>query len=56
MKDAGEEGRTILFVTHNMAVLPNLCSRGILLDQGQITVDNSVSEVVSNYLNIFYCF
>lgn len=52
MKDAGKEGRTILFVTHNMAILPNFCSRGILLDQGQITVDNSVSEVVSKYLNI----
>ena len=52
MKEAGKEGRTILFVTHNMAVLPNLCSRGILLDKGSITVDGSVSEVVDSYLNI----
>lgn len=53
MKEAGKEGRTILFVTHNMAVLPNLCSRGILLDKGRIAIDDSVSKVVNNYLNIF---
>jgi len=52
MKDAGKEGRTILFVTHNMAVLPNLCSRGILLDRGDIAVDDTVSEVVNTYLNL----
>lgn len=52
MKDAGKEGRTILFVTHNMAVLPNLCSRAILLNGGSIAVDDTVSEVVNTYLNL----
>lgn len=52
MKDAGEEGRTILFVTHNIAMLPNLCSRGILLDRGGVAVDDTVSTAVDAYLNI----
>ena len=52
MKDAGELGRTILFVSHNMAVLPNLCTRGILLDHGGVAIDGTVSETVNGYLNI----
>lgn len=52
MQDAGQEGRTILFVSHNMAVLPNLCSRGILLEGGRLMVDDTVSAAVDAYLNI----
>jgi lipopolysaccharide transport system ATP-binding protein len=52
MQDAGQEGRTILFVSHNMAVLPNLCNRGILLEGGRLMVDDTVSTAVDAYLNI----
>jgi len=43
------QGRTILFVSHNMAAIKNLCSRGILLKDGKIEVDGSVDEAVSKY-------
>jgi lipopolysaccharide transport system ATP-binding protein len=52
MQDASQEGRTILFVSHNMAVLPNLCNRGILLDRGCLMIDDTVSVAVDAYLNI----
>lgn len=45
------EGRTVLFVSHNMGAVKQLCSRGILLQQGK-TVYNSlkINEVISRYL------
>lgn len=45
------EGRTILFVSHNMPAVLNLCPRTILLEQGGITKDASSSEVVAYYLS-----
>jgi len=45
-----EEGRTILFVSHNMGAVEQLCSRAILLDNGRIIMNDSVSKVVSKYL------
>ncbi|HEX7334867.1 MAG TPA: ABC transporter ATP-binding protein [Pyrinomonadaceae bacterium] len=45
------EGRTILFVSHNMPAVLNLCPRAILLEQGKVTKDASASEVVAYYLN-----
>src|SRR5262249_45244942 len=38
---ATDEGRTILFVSHNMAALARLCRRGILLQGGKITADGT---------------
>lgn len=46
------EGRTVLFVSHNMASVRNLCSRGILLDNGKVVADGEVNEVVDQYLNL----
>jgi lipopolysaccharide transport system ATP-binding protein len=43
-------GRTILFVSHNMSSLLNLCQRGLLLEQGQLKHVGSIDEVVSNYM------
>ena len=43
------QGRTILFVSHNMAAVKNLCSRGILLKDGKVEVDGSVDEAVLLY-------
>jgi lipopolysaccharide transport system ATP-binding protein len=45
-----KEGRTILFVSHNMAVLRALCSRAILLDAGQKRMDGAAAGVVQAYL------
>jgi len=43
-------GRTVLFVSHNMAAVQNLCTRAILLRGGSVAVDASVDETVSEYL------
>jgi len=43
-------GRTVLFVSHNLASVSNLCNRAILLDQGRITLDSSPSAVIDAYL------
>lgn len=51
MKDAGREGRTVLFVSHNMGTIRNLCSRCIMLDQGKLIADSDVNSVVGQYLS-----
>ncbi|NMH86364.1 ABC transporter ATP-binding protein [Flavivirga algicola] len=47
------EGRTILFVSHNMASIQNLCTRVMLLDNGKIDIDGATDEVISYYLKKF---
>jgi homopolymeric O-antigen transport system ATP-binding protein len=49
MSDVAHEGRTILFVSHNMGAVAELCTRAILLDQGRKIMDGSVAEVVDRY-------
>src|SRR5215469_7134055 len=46
-------GRTVLFVSHNMAAVENLCSRGIWISQGQIEQDGPVREVIEAYMASF---
>lgn len=43
------DGRTVLFVSHNMAAVTNLCKKGILLGNGQICGSGLIEEVVNNY-------
>jgi len=50
MEDVGKEGRTVLFVSHNMAAITRLCSRGILLSAGNVIADGQAQEIVSSYL------
>lgn len=45
------EGRTVLFVSHNMASINKLCKKGILLDNGSIEFQGSASETISRYLS-----
>ena len=47
---AGREGRTVLFVSHDMAAVKKLCTRAILLQAGQITKEGTPNEVVDFYL------
>ena len=47
------EGRTVLFVSHNMGAVKNLCKRGIVLDQGQVAFDGDVEEAVNYYTGIY---
>jgi lipopolysaccharide transport system ATP-binding protein len=46
-----EEGRTVLFVSHNMAAISKLCNKGILMNNGQIIEDSSIQKVVDSYIS-----
>ena len=50
MGDVAREGRTVLFVSHNMAVMQALCRRGIYLESGRVEADGSIADAVSVYL------
>jgi lipopolysaccharide transport system ATP-binding protein len=50
MEDMGSTGRTVLFVSHNMQAVTQLCDRAILLDGGRIVLDGPSNEVVAHYL------
>jgi lipopolysaccharide transport system ATP-binding protein len=54
MEDAGKEGRTVLFVSHNMPAITRLCKRTILLEEGRVLRDGPTKEVVSAYLRTQY--
>ena len=51
MEDVGHEGRTVLFVSHNMPAVTRLCPRTVLLDGGRVLGDGPSHEVVNAYLN-----
>jgi lipopolysaccharide transport system ATP-binding protein len=45
------EGRTVLFVSHNMAAIASLCTRGVLLDSGRVGLSGSPRTVIDAYLS-----
>lgn len=52
MKDiSGKGGRTVLFVSHNMAAVKSLCTRGIVLENGKVAFEGGTDESVSYYLS-----
>jgi lipopolysaccharide transport system ATP-binding protein len=50
MEDLGDAGRTVIFVSHNMQTITQLCDRAILLENGTVVADGPSSEVVAGYL------
>ncbi|QVY65785.1 ABC transporter ATP-binding protein [Polaribacter sp. Q13] len=51
MQDISSQGgRTVLFVSHDMAAIKNLCTRTILLENGEISFDGSVKDALKKYL------
>lgn len=50
LSDVSKHGRTVIFVSHNMTAVQNLCTRGAWLHQGRIVKEGAPSEVVSGYL------
>jgi lipopolysaccharide transport system ATP-binding protein len=50
MQDVGLQGRTVLFVSHNMPAITRLCPRTVLLDSGKVLRDGLSHQVVSAYL------
>jgi len=51
MGDVAQSGRTVIFVSHNMAAVRNLCHEAILLDSGRVSHAGETSEVIDAYLN-----
>jgi lipopolysaccharide transport system ATP-binding protein len=51
MGDISKEGRTVLFVSHNMQAIQNLCAKTILLENGSVIDRGESSTVITNYLN-----
>ena len=49
MGQVSREGRTILFVSHNMAAVKALCSKAVLMRDGSVTVSGTVADVVDDY-------
>jgi lipopolysaccharide transport system ATP-binding protein len=45
------EGKTVLFVSHNLAQMQQLCSRGLLLEGGMLNMDGDMPRVIQNYLS-----
>ena len=53
MQDVSKgEGRTVLFVSHNMASIRQLCNTGILLDNGQVVFRGNVSDTIDKYSSL----
>lgn len=50
MKDVSGQGRTVLFVSHNMGAIQSLCTKAICLSNGRIIKDGNIDEVISHYL------
>ena len=52
MQDVSQgEGRTVLFVSHNMTSIRNLCRRGIVLENGSVCYDGDVNDAVDLYMS-----
>ena len=51
MEDLSGTGRTVLFVSHNMQAVNQLCDRAILLEGGGLALDGAPSEVITRYLH-----
>lgn len=51
MNDIGREGRTVLLVSHNLQTIVNLCDRAILLDKGQVVLEDTPAAVVDEYVS-----
>jgi homopolymeric O-antigen transport system ATP-binding protein len=51
MEDAAGEGRTVLFVSHNLSAVRSLCDRAVLLSEGEIVAEGTPSAVIDDYVH-----
>jgi lipopolysaccharide transport system ATP-binding protein len=51
MREVTGEGRTVLFVSHNMTAIRSLCDRAMMLEEGHIVAEGAVDTVVTRYLD-----
>jgi lipopolysaccharide transport system ATP-binding protein len=52
MSDVGKAGRTVLFVSHNMAALQNLCQNAVILHKGSVVARGTVNEMIKVYVQM----
>ena len=52
MEEIGKSGRTLLYVSHNLASISNLCHRAIILDAGKVVSDGPAGNVVEEYIEL----
>lgn len=52
MDKVSHEGRTVLFVSHNMDTMAKLCNRAILLDSGKIVAEGPTADVIERYIGL----
>jgi lipopolysaccharide transport system ATP-binding protein len=52
MAEVAREGRTVIFVSHNLGTIRTLCKRGILLDKGRVVADGDVEAAIDEYLQM----
>jgi ABC-type polysaccharide/polyol phosphate transport system ATPase subunit len=50
MGDVAKRGRTVLFVSHNLAAIAQSCERGLLIDEGRVKKQGRINEVVQEYI------
>jgi len=50
MHEVTTEGRTVLFVSHNMAAIQQLCERGLMFHQGQLMYCGTIADTIRNYI------
>jgi lipopolysaccharide transport system ATP-binding protein len=50
MDEVSRGGRTVVFISHNMAAVENLCNKGILLEEGSVTFSGDMKQTVDRYL------
>jgi lipopolysaccharide transport system ATP-binding protein len=50
MNEVASQGRTVVFVSHNLAIIQALCTRGVLLERGEAVVDAPVDQAIDQYL------
>lgn len=50
MRDVSQEGRTVLFVSHDMTAMRRLCNKAVLMSKGQVSMVGPTGDVVSEYL------
>jgi lipopolysaccharide transport system ATP-binding protein len=50
MNEVAKQGRTVVFVSHNLAIIQALCNRGVLLERGEAIADAPINEAIDQYL------
>jgi len=56
IKDVGQSGRTILFVSHNMPTVEGLCEKALLIEEGRLVMTGDSHDVIAEYMRMLSLF